>query len=114
MVQSDAFAYNISFYSSTEFSPFRLLYGKQLSLSPLLYNLVKDAENVSYSKYLEQLSKLLINIQTEAYSNILEKNLKAIEKLNSKQTSLQNYSPGEKVIFYSNIGYGRKGKLTTL
>ena len=70
------FAYNIDYHNSTHYSPFQLLYGRELVLPPLLYSLVKDYENISHEKYLENFSKILIDLQTYAYSNIWDKKIK--------------------------------------
>ena len=54
-LQSAVFAYNVSYYSSTKHTPFQLLYGRQPALPPLLYNLIKESEALSYYDYLKQL-----------------------------------------------------------
>ena len=57
---------------------------------------------------------MLVNIQSNAYSTILEKKTKALEKANKDRTLLQLFVPEEQVMFYSNWGHDHKNKLTTL
>lgn len=69
LVSSIVFAYNLSTHSSTRFSPFELLYGRKPALSPILYQLVSTESEVSYSQYLTSLVRLLIHLQTQAFSS---------------------------------------------
>ena len=57
---------------------------------------------------------MLINIQTDAYSNILTKKIKAHDKSKNTCRILLKFNIGDEVIFYHNCGFGHKDKLLTL
>ena len=113
-LSSAVFAYNIGYHSSTGHSPFKMLYGRQPSLPPILYTLVKDTDNKNPLDYVEKLVNTLIEIQTNAYSNILTKKISAYEKSKDTRKVLPKFQVNNQVMFYHNQGYGRKDKLSTL
>ena len=61
-LSSAVFAYNIGYNLSTGHSPFKMLYGRQPSLPPILYTLVKDTDNKNPLDYVEKLFDTLIEI----------------------------------------------------
>ena len=65
-LSSAVFAYNIGYHLSTGHGPFKMLYGRQPSLPPILYTLVKDTDNKNPLDYVEKLVDTLIKIQTNA------------------------------------------------
>ena len=113
-LQSAVFAYNISYHSSTKHNPLQLLYGRQPALPPLLYTLIQDSNTLSYYNYLRKLCNTLVNLQTEAYSNLLLRKTKAHEKATLSRHPLGSFLVGEQVMFYHNRGFGRINKLSTL
>ena len=90
------------------------MYRRHPALLPILYNLVKDSEALGLVDYLKQLVEILVKIQTEYYSNIYEVKLKGFNRAVKDRRPLEEFDVGQIVMFYSNRGYGRKSKLTTL
>ena len=75
-VVSAVFAFNISYHSTTKFTPLQMIYGRHPALPPLLYNLIKNSGKIRSETYMKKLVKVFINIQTQAYSIILKQRLK--------------------------------------
>ena len=110
-LSSAVFPYNIGYHSYTGHSPFKMLYSCQPLLPLLLYNLVKDTEPEGSGQYVEKLVDMLINIQTDAYSNILTKIIKAHDKSKDIQRTLPKFNIDDEVMFYHNCGFGFKRQI---
>ena len=106
------FAYNISYHSVTNYSPFRILYGRKPSTPSTLYPLlVKEEEVEGTGRYLWSLTCELIQIQTDAYQSLSHHVASRQERDNKGRLPVRNYSPDDKVYIYQTFGHGQRTKL---
>ena len=56
----------------------------------------------------------LFRIQSKAYTNIFNEKVKAHACAQTNLRQLEEFKVSDSVMFYSNCGYGRKSKLSTL
>ena len=76
--------------------------------------MIKDKESLNSYKYIDQLVKSLIAIQFDAYTSIMIKKAKALEKAYETWQQLVKFKINNQVIINYNRGYGRKDKSSSL
>ena len=109
-----SFAYNTSFHSSTLQTPFRMLYGRNPSVPPILYALMPKADSTTPSNYLFLLVKTLINIQSKAFNSAYSSRKAAHEKDQETRRPLLAFKEKDKVLYHNTLDHPRRNKLATI
>ena len=67
LVPTAVFAYNISFHQTIEYSPFKLLFGREPATPSIAYPLGTSQQPANTEEYVVRLARKLIKLQTLAF-----------------------------------------------
>lgn len=115
LISSAVLAYNISYHSTTKYSPFELLYGRKPALPPLLYDILdQNLDSQNTDSYLKELTTTIIALQSKAFSNSYISKINSVQYNKEKRKELRLYSEGDRVLYHPAHSIYRQNKLAAL